>query len=209
MTITINDTEFVLHPCGAMLWKNRKMLLISDVHLGKIAHFRKHGLAVPADAIPENFRRLDNIVAHFDPETIVFLGDLFHSQINNEWHFFEDWVKRNTAQIILVEGNHDIISKQYYHNLQIEIHSQLILDGFILTHKPDDSTGLFNFCGHIHPGIKLRDVGRMSLKLACFFQKGNQLILPAFGEFTGNHYMKPKENDRVYALANDRVIQVF
>ena len=208
MEIEIRNNKFTLHPSGSVFWKDQNILLISDVHLGKIAHFRKNGLAIPESAILENFVRLDEVAALFNPKRIIFLGDLFHSQINNEWHFFADWVNSIDAEIILVEGNHDIISKQHYSDLNIVIHPKLVIDDFLLTHHPTESEECFNFCGHIHPGIKLKDLGRQSLKLACFFNKENQMILPAFGEFTGNYFLRPKQNVSVYAIANDKIIKV-
>ena len=209
MEIEIENKNFILHSSGSVFWQDQNILLISDVHLGKIAHFRRHGLAIPENAIVENFNRLDEVVDLFSPEKIIFLGDLFHSKINTEWNLFAYWAHKTKAEIILVEGNHDIIDKQNYVDLNIKIHPELIIEEFLLTHHPTEKEGFFNFCGHIHPGIKLKDVGRQSLKLACFFRKENQLILPAFGEFTGNYFMKPNENDRVYAIANNEVIRVF
>ena len=208
MRITINNQSFILHQSGAVFWEEKKILLISDVHLGKVAHFRKHGMAVPEAAIFENFTRLDSVLTIFDTEIIIFLGDLFHSTINNEWDFFSEWVNKNKQQIILIEGNHDIIAKHKYTELNIEIYSQLLLESFLLTHHPTEKEGFFNFCGHIHPGIKLKGLGRQFLSLPCFFRKTNQLIFPAFGEFTGNSYMIPTENDRVYAIAKDEIIEV-
>jgi DNA ligase-associated metallophosphoesterase len=208
MKIEIKNNNFTLHPGGAIFWEEKKTLLISDVHLGKIAHFRKHGLAVPSTAIAENFKRMDEVVELFHPDKIIFLGDLFHSKMNNEWKLFVDWVIKVQAEIILIEGNHDIIAKQNYRDLDIAIFSELIIDTFLFTHHPVENDWFFNFCGHLHPGIKLKDVGRQSLKLACFFRKERQLILPAFGEFTGNYFIKPDENDRVYAIANNEVIRV-
>lgn len=208
MKITINNQNFVLHSCGAAFWEEKKTLLISDLHLGKIAHFRKHGMAIPEKAVHENFNRLNNILELFDAETIIFLGDLFHSKMNNEWNFFAEWTRTITQKIILVEGNHDIISKNYYMNLNIEIYSELIIDDFLLTHHPTERENLFNFCGHIHPGIKLNGLGKQFLSLSCFFRRTNQMIFPAFGEFTGNFNLIPKEKDKVYALAKGEVIEI-
>ena len=33
-----------------------------------------------------------------------------HSDQNNEWHLFAAWVEQQTAELILVEGNHDVIT---------------------------------------------------------------------------------------------------
>lgn len=208
MKITINNQNFVLHQSGAAFWEEEKILFISDLHLGKIGHFRKHGMAIPEKAILENFARLNTVLELFDSETIIFLGDLFHSKINNEWNFFSEWTKTHSQKIILIEGNHDIISKQYYLDLNIEVYSELIIHDFLLTHHPSEREKLFNFCGHIHPGIKLKGMGRQFLSLSCFFRKPNQMIFPSFGEFTGNFYLIPEENDQIYAITKEEVIEI-
>ena len=208
MKITINNQNFVLHQSGAAFWEEEKILFISDLHLGKIGHFRKHGMAIPEKAILENFARLNVVLELFDSKTIIFLGDLFHSKINNEWKFFSEWTKTHSQRIILIEGNHDIISKQYYIDLNIDVYPELIIHDFLLTHHPSERADLFNFCGHIHPGIKLKGMGRQFLSLACFFRKPNQMIFPSFGEFTGNFYLIPEENDQIYAITKEEVIEI-
>jgi DNA ligase-associated metallophosphoesterase len=206
--ITIQNHNFTLHPSGAMYWHEREMLLISDVHLGKVSHFRKHGSAVPKKAIAKNFEKLQDVIQSFAPKIICFLGDLFHSNLNTEWKLFEQWTSTQTAAIVLVVGNHDIISPDRYEELGVKLVSEWVLDGFLLTHIPEERDTLYNFSGHIHPGIKLRGIGRQFLKLPAFFQRKCQLILPAFGEFTGNYIMTPDKDDVVFAVTPEEVILV-
>lgn len=207
-TATFNNQEFILHPLGGMFWVEKSLLLISDVHLGKVNHFRKFGAAVPRQAIHKNFLLLDQIVADFNPFQICFLGDLFHSSVNKEWEFFENWVAKTPTEIILVSGNHDIISPLLFEKLNIEIYQEWVLDDFLLTHHPEERDGLFNFCGHIHPAIKLKGYGRQNLRLSCFFKTRNQLILPAFGEFTGTYTLKPTKKDEVYVIVENEVLKI-
>lgn len=207
-TISINASTFILHPSAAVFWKEESIVLISDVHLGKISHFRKHGVAVPENSVSKNFEELTNVLEFFKPKKLIFLGDLFHSKKNNEWSLFEHWIKSVSTEIILIEGNHDIISKHHYDDINIKVIPELIINDFLLTHHPEEREGLFNFCGHIHPAIRLYGTGRQFLKLPCFFQKQNQMILPAFGEFTGTYFLVPDQNDCVYAIANNEVILV-
>ncbi|WP_298313866.1 ligase-associated DNA damage response endonuclease PdeM [uncultured Aquimarina sp.] len=206
--IQIQNQKFTLHPTGVMFWEEKSMLLIADPHLGKISHFRKHGSAVPQEAILKNFEQLDKVLQTFNPSTICFLGDLFHSYINNEWVLFSDWVSKTNPEILLIVGNHDIISPRKYEELDIKIGSELILDNFLLSHHPEEREGLFNFCGHIHPGVLLGGLGKQRLRLPCFYQKENQLILPAFGEFTGNYTLEPTEKVKIYAITKKEVILV-
>lgn len=208
LEIEINNNTFVLHCSGALYWMKKRMLLISDVHLGKVSHFRKYGSAIPNGIIHKNFIKLNDAVNYFQPEMICFLGDLFHSELNNEWHLFHDWVLLTNIPIVLIAGNHDIINPDKYHELNIRIMSEWELDGMLLTHYPEIREGFFNFCGHIHPAVQLRGTGRQFLKLPCFYQSGKQMILPAFGEFTGTYVIQPKEDDLVYAIVKDNVIRI-
>ncbi len=206
--ITIKDESFIMHASGVLFWEAQSMLLISDVHLGKVSHFRKFGAAVPQKAIQKNFELLNEAVAFFKPNTIVFMGDLFHSSLNKEWELFKEWRANITAKIILVSGNHDIISPLKYEDLGIIVVLELQLKGFLLTHHPEEREGQFNFAGHIHPAIKLTGLGRQSVRLPCFFKKKNQMILPAFGEFTGTYTMNLTADCEAYAVLGDSVLKV-
>ena len=207
--IFIHNQTFLLHPCGVIFWKEKSMLLIADVHLGKVSHFRKFGSAVPQKAVDSNFNMLTRAVEAFDPEVICFLGDLFHSSFNKEWLLFEKWMHTRSEKVILVAGNHDIISPFHYETVGIKIVSEIVLGKFLLTHHPTARDGFFNFSGHIHPGVRLSGPGGQSVKLSCFFKSENQLILPAFGTFTGNYYMKPQPGNSVFAVTKNEVIQVY
>ena len=49
-TIEIKNNRFTLHPSGGVYWIDKKTLLLADIHLGKVAHFRKNGIPVPRKA---------------------------------------------------------------------------------------------------------------------------------------------------------------
>ena len=50
MNVQINNNHLILHPSGAVYWEEKQTLLLADVHLGKVAHFRKNGISVPSKA---------------------------------------------------------------------------------------------------------------------------------------------------------------
>lgn len=206
--IHINSHNFILHPSGAIYWENKKMLLIADVHLGKVVHFRKHGAPVPLSAAYKNLEKLTEVTNHFEPEIVCFLGDLFHSKLNEEWKDFEKWVEYCKAEVILISGNHDIIPQYLYEDLGVKVFDELFLDGFYLTHHPTEMERNFNLSGHIHPGIRMRGVGRQYLRLPCFYKTLNSLILPAFGNFTGKHILTPSETDEVFVIVEEEIICV-
>ena len=80
--------------------------------------------------------------------------------------------------------------------------------GLCLTHHPQQKVDHVNLCGHVHPGVRLQGHGRQRLKVPCFFYRPNQLILPAFGVFTGLHIMQPSTEDQVYALGEKHVLAI-
>lgn len=184
------------------------MLIVADLHLGKIEHFRKHGSALPDLSNAIDYIHLEQNIAEFLPQRVVFLGDLFHSSLNTSWQIFKEWVKRQPVEFTLIVGNHDIIPVTHFKDLGFYIKKYWDVSAFRLTHKPEDTSNQFNFCGHIHPGYRLRGKARQQLKLSCFYQKQHQMILPAYGSFTGNYYINPEENEHIYVLSDEKVIQV-
>lgn len=206
--IQVHKQTFTLDPTGAIFWEEKSCLLLSDVHLGKVSHFRKYGAAVPKHAIHKNYLLMDKLVETYQPFEICFLGDLFHSSLNREWVLFENWVARTPAKITLITGNHDIIAPEKFESLEIEQLEECVTEEFLLTHHPEEREGFFNLCGHIHPAVRLQGFGRQRLKLPCFFKTENQMILPAFGEFTGCHVLKPKEADEIFVIAEQQIIKV-
>ncbi|MFI2741298.1 ligase-associated DNA damage response endonuclease PdeM [Zhouia sp. PK063] len=207
-TFFVDNQEFTLHCTGAAFWKQKQILLIADVHLGKTVHFRKHGIALPEQMVYKNYQQLDAVIHYFHPKHIYFLGDLFHSTHNSEWQLFEDWVALQSAHITLVIGNHDIIAAHKFETLGISLTHDILEEPFYFTHHPEEKKDFFNCCGHIHPGITLKGLGKQIIKLPCFVKKEHQLILPAFGEFTGNYSITPTEKDQIFVVTPDDVIMV-
>ena len=208
MRIKINDYNFDLHPSGALYWREKKTLMLADVHLGKVAHFRKNGIAVPRKAEGAFYEKMTLISKAFELERILFLGDLFHSFQNNEWHLFSAWVKKQKCKLVLIEGNHDVIPAWKFKQLGVSVLSDLRESGFYFSHFPRPKEKDFVFCGHLHPGVRLKGAGLQQLKVPCFFRSTKQLILPAFGAFTGLHILSPKEGDRVYVTTGKEVMEI-
>lgn len=209
MEVVIRGEQLVLHPQKAVYWKSRQTLLLSDLHLGKINHFRRAGIPVPARANDHNLETLIDLIELSRPERIVCLGDLFHSHYNAEWEVFGEVVKHfSNIGFDLVLGNHDIMGQYQYTRKGIALHDSLRIADFLLTHHPLDVVpeGLYNIAGHIHPGVCLRGKGRQALTLPCFYFGTTQAYLPAFGKFTGLARIRPKSGDHIFVVAENQVI---
>jgi DNA ligase-associated metallophosphoesterase len=206
--IVIHQQHFILHPSGGIYWKETQTWLLADVHLGKVAHFRKHGIAVPRKIEGIFYQKIDRLLKKFPSKRVIFLGDLFHSYQNNEWYLFEAWVNKQKAKLILIQGNHDIIPVKEFKILGLTVVDSFEEDEFYFTHYPIEKEPYFVFCGHLHPGAKLMGIGHQQLKLPCFYQTPKKLILPAFGSFTGLHLVSPTTEDQVYAITENAVLEI-
>jgi hypothetical protein len=67
--------------------------------------------------------------------------------------------------------------------------------------------GLPRIAGHEHPCIGLHGPTD-SLRLPCFHFAPGLAVLPAFGAFTGMHAVRRVPGDRVWAVLDDRVVEV-
>jgi DNA ligase-associated metallophosphoesterase len=192
-----------------MFIPDQSVLIISDIHIGKVGHFRKAGIAVPREAGMDNYIRLQELILTYNPERVIFLGDLFHSDKNSEWDGLKKLVEHfSNTKFDLVIGNHEFLEKREYASLGLHVfEDKLDLGSIALTHVPQEDPSKFNIAGHIHPAVRLRGRARQSIRLPCFHIREDQLVLPAFGAFTGNHIIKPKQGDIVYAIADDRVVE--
>ncbi len=190
-----------------------KILLIADLHFGKAAHFRKSGIPIPEPIHDQDLILLRNLFESLAPEEVYFLGDIFHSDINEQWTVLNQFLKGfEKIQFHLVLGNHDILPSTVYENSCFEIHKETVepIAGLILSHEPLDSIPeqRVNVCGHIHPGVLMRGKAKQSIKLPCFYLNHNQLILPAFGVFTGLYTISRKNGERIFGVTPERVIEL-
>lgn len=208
MTIEIHTHQFVLHPTGGIYWKEKQYWLLADVHLGKVAHFRKNGIPVPRNAEGFFYQKMEELLPLFPIKRIIFLGDLFHSFQNNEWHLFEVWVKQQSFEMTLITGNHDVIPNWKFEDLGILVKKSWEEGPFFFAHFPGQKTEQFVFCGHVHPGITLTGIGKQNMKLPCFYKSPKQLILPPFGVFTGLHIIKPKADEQIYVTTAKEVLEI-
>ena len=206
--------NLVLLPQNAIYWHQEKALIVADVHLGKVGHFRKVGIAVPIHMDQNDLAVLSDLVREHKPEQLILLGDFFHSDMNSDWDWFVLWRSQfPKLKIILVRGNHDIIDDDNYHRLNIILLDELLSGPFLMLHKPlsDDDLATakgYVFCGHIHPGISLAGKARQHITLPCFAFGAKQAILPSFGKFTGRIAIRSNKTDRIFAIANDKVIAI-
>lgn len=210
-THTLHGQTLRLLVDKAVFWEEAKTLIVSDIHLGKAGHFRKAGIPIPKNVHQQDFIILNKLIVETSAETIIFLGDLFHSEINEEWHEFESWLgQHGTIRKILVKGNHDILPDSLYTSGNMEVYENIFtMTPFIFSHIPlnigEGYEGLYNLAGHIHPAVKLQGKGRQAISLPCYYFGRHGGLLPAFGQFTGKANIKINVEDKIFLITQESV----
>lgn len=171
-------------PSGALYWASRRLLCVSDLHLGKSERMaRRGGPILPPYEARETLARLDADIRATEPETVVCLGDSFDDL--DAMRALEDGARAMLSTLmagrrwIWIEGNHDA--------------GPVELGG---THLATLSEGPLRFrhialpgaqgeiSGHYHPKARVALQSR-SITRACFLRDESRMILPAYGTYTG------------------------
>ncbi len=204
----VANEQLELLPDKVIYWRSQDLLLISDVHWGKVDHFRKNGIAIPGVASLSNYERLSELIIRIQPKEVLFLGDIFHSSNNMDWQVCKTFLASYPdITFSLVKGNHDIIDNNELSQVFKKIYPDTLeRNGFLFSHEPQDHPILYNICGHIHPAFRLVLKRQPTLRLPCFHFTPDRCTMPAFGTFTGMHVITPSSKDKVYVIADEEVI---
>ena len=207
ISINFAGEQLTLNQYRSIFWDKEKSLILSDLHLGKTAHFRKNGIALPNGVIEKDLENLQKLIEHYEPEKIIIVGDLFHAELNSEIEIFRKWFESfNMIKWLLVKGNHDKFSKKFGMK-ETDIYEN---ENLIFSHEALDSIQKPQISGHIHPGVSLMAQNRQKLKFPCFLVSENQIILPAFSQFTGldtNFEKKQSSTFKKYIITAEKLIE--
>ena len=199
-----------LLPEHALWWPEGRVLFIADLHIGKAATYRALGQPVPSGTTAENLRRLSELIQHYQPAQLVFLGDFLHAaqaRTASVLSQLEAWRQSHASvNCTLVRGNHDSRAGDPPPGLNIQVVDEPCLVGpFAACHHPQTHSTHAVLAGHLHPAVQLQGPARDRLRLPCFVFDQRCAILPAFGEFTGGYTVEPKPSVQLYAVGGDAV----
>lgn len=213
MEIELAGETLRLLPQKALYWPREQTLFIADIHFGKAASFRAAGIPLPPGSTTASLSRLEACIEQSGASRIVFLGDFLHSKAaraDATFERFADWRQRHRqVELTLVRGNHDDKAGDPPREWNIVcVDEGEVMGPFCLAHHPEPDLRGYVLAGHIHPAVYLDGPANDSLRLPCFWFGAYVCVLPAFGEFTGTHVVKPQAGDRVFVTADERVIEI-
>lgn len=199
-----------LLPEHALWWPEGRVLFVADLHLGKAATYRALGQPVPSGTTLENLRRLSQLVSHYQPQELVFLGDFLHAAQARTASVLGQlplWRASHAGlSCTLVRGNHDSRAGDPPADLNINVVDEPhIIGPFAACHHPQTHATHAVLAGHQHPVVQLQGPARDRLRLPCFVFHQRRAILPAFGEFTGGHPVVAQAGVQLYAVGGDAV----
>ncbi|MEX2593812.1 MAG: ligase-associated DNA damage response endonuclease PdeM [Anditalea sp.] len=211
MDFYYKEERIQLLPEKAAYLPQQRILLIADIHLGKASHFRKEGIIIPAPEVSPDLGCINELIHTLTPQTIVFLGDLFHSKFNSEWIGLKKFLAAHPdIRFYLTKGNHDILPASIMEDAPIEVVKEFAVGQHILcTHEPlkDIPEGILNIAGHVHPGILVKSKSRQHYRLPCFYHHRQLLLVPAFGHLTGLHLLEKEPGARIFPVLPTEVIE--
>jgi len=187
-----------------------RTLVVGDIHLGKASAFQARGIAIPEGASTTDLDRLTMLCREHRASRLVINGDLFHSRggfTRDIALLFESWIDSLGLPVELVIGNHDLKIARLPMNLPAVPFASH--GGFRMVHDPAEATDdVPSIAAHWHPVVKVGDGKSLPMRFPCFLVRGNLLVLPAFGTFTGGLRIKPEPGDRCFVSPGPRLIEV-
>jgi len=180
---SLAGVDLVADLSGALLWRDERLLVVSDLHLEKGSSFARRGVLLPPYDSAATLARLTQLILRHDPRTVIALGDSFH---DDEAHARLDAADREAIRAlqrgrewVWIAGNHDP-------DLPAEIGgtraAELRVGPLAFRHEPTGAHG--EIAGHLHPKARVATRGR-AIDRRCFASDGRRAIMPAFGAYAG------------------------
>ena len=193
-------------------WPARRTAFVADVHLGKDQVFRRSGVPIPAEVLDAELAALDALLAGTGAERLVVLGDWVHAAPADDdaWpHHVARWRARHAElELALVAGNHDRGLAPWLDRWGMADWGDGVeIDGLALMHEVDPDRPPPGFSGHVHPVVRFGPRGDR-VRLSAFARRGDHLVLPAFGRFTGGGEGLERSGWSFYGIAGERVVDL-
>lgn len=197
----------------AVYIRKEDTIIITDLHIGYEQKSRMRGILVPFNQLKELIKRFENILNQLKKDKvkrIVINGDLKHefgtitSQEWKEIQKFIEFLQSRSEELIIIEGNHDIILEPITKKKEISLLEYLIINDILVIHGnyiPEHlPRGVKTIIiGHEHPAVSFKD--RPSDKFKCFlvgkWNRKNLIVLPSFflikagSDITQENFLSP------------------
>ena len=206
MKIRFQRIEIDLCPSGALFLIRDEVLVLADLHLGKLIALKDRG--VPALSLAEypTIKKLEMDIAEKKPKHLILLGDIFHEPSKRMQRLadgFYNFLSSFKIDVTVTLGNHDRHVIHHSKERNVRFIKEYMCHSICFCHEPLYDRACI--AGHIHPGVIVKK-GRLSQRVKAFLVKDKTLILPAYGHFTGITPIKIPY-DKAFILKQDNVTE--
>lgn len=200
---------------GCLYLAGERTLVVSDLHLEKGATLAARGRLIPPYDTRATLRMLARQIAHWQPCTVVSLGDSFHDgeASGRMPETFREELKAlmKGRDWVWIAGNHDPAPPAELGGTHCE---ELTLGSVVLRHEPtpfakrrdtrqaslfepEEAAGSHEIAGHLHPVARIVRRGK-AVRRRCFASDGRRMIMPSFGAFTGGLNIRDSAFDGLF-----------
>lgn len=213
--INFAGEKLLLSAKGAIFWQAESILIISDLHFEKGSFLAKEGSMIPAIDTFDTLKIIANLIAKYNPNEVICLGDSFHDLdahiriADRDLESLQNMILKANKWVWIL-GNHDPEIPSYING---ERYFKYEKNNITFLHEPEKDIK-HQIIGHFHPKFKKRLNG-VTLKGKCFVNNDELLIMPSLGSYTGGLEVTSKplkslfKNDANYHLIyNDKIWKI-
>lgn len=189
----------------ALFHEREKWLAVADLHFGYELSQRAAGWLVPFWGMDSIAGRLLELLADYEPERLIILGDVVHDRTARfaARKLLEQL--REFCQIIAISGNHD-----RHIEGAIELFDSWSSQEFHFHHGhcAVAESDLIQIVGHHHPAGRVSDGAGLHLKLPAFVQQERCWIMPAFSPWAAGTPWPQDDLSRIWLCSPERVMLI-
>ena len=187
--LRVNGVDLIADLSGALIWPERRLAIVADLHFEKGSAFAARGQFLPPYDTAATLDKLEAMLGRHAVERLICLGDSFHDQAaagrlpRPVAARLQGLIARHDW--IWIAGNHDPLPPDDW---GARVCAEITLGALTFRHEAEPAAQagkvFGEVSGHFHPKAAVR-VRNKRITAPCFVTDGRRLILPAFGAFTG------------------------
>ncbi|MFB6133732.1 MAG: metallophosphoesterase [Halanaeroarchaeum sp.] len=183
----------------ALYFPGSDVLILADLHLGMD---QTSDLELPVGERADVLDRIDELLAEFEPGTVIVAGDVVHAfdhvpdAVGLTWAAMTDRIRAAEADFVVLRGNHDAVLDQLRSG-PIDAHYRIAGDEVVAHgHEPPAETAPQYVIGHEHPAIRIEGE-RHACALDCIDQRdaARVIVAPAFTRLARGTLVNGRRSD--------------
>lgn len=202
----IPQLEFELLPNRALYWPSQRLLVVADLHLGRIVSRAPKLL----DDVQLALSRLSDALIQTQASRLLFLGDVFH--MRNAYHpdvihAFDSWrAVHAPIAMMLVRGNHERALGDPPAQLRLQcVNPGYEEGGVTFLHEPRH-VRTFSMCAHLHPCLLVPTDRAIATTVPCFVWNQEYLYMPAFEDTIPGRVITRRFDEQYACIHNQTVV---